>query len=300
MNDTNQNQQGDQNEEMTLAKTSDRGALRKEVTSQQEMARAETEVQAMIIQAIKRPRNETMIRKSIMEAVKRKGFAVKAYYAFPRGAGTVQGPSVHLAREMSRLWGNIITGFQVVADDEEFRTLRAQAWDLENNVRRFKEVTFKKLILRKAASKTYKKGWNVPDERDLRELTNRHGAILERGCILEVLPPDMVDEAYLGAIASMSKSKSKKDKGDVIEAFKDFGIEKGAILEKYSITDISELSGDQIAELRGIYQSIKDGNSRPGEYFNLPPEEGGQPAEEKPIEAKVEEPLFPDEGEGEK
>ncbi|MBU0906702.1 MAG: hypothetical protein KKE05_00940, partial [Nanoarchaeota archaeon] len=151
------------------------------------MVAAQMEVQGSIIIAKKFPRNEDQTFARLMKTCDRTSFAEKAVYSYPRGGQTISGPSVNLAREAARLWGNLEYGLLVIRDDENSRHIRAWAWDKETNTKTFAEDSFEKLIFRKG------KGNIKPDERDLRELTNRRGAILIRNCLLQLLPRDLVE-----------------------------------------------------------------------------------------------------------
>lgn len=163
------------------------------------------------------------------------------------------------------MWGNIRHGCDVIADSREERTIRAWAWDLETNVKVTSDVTFKKLVQRKRNNQTQ---WVEPDERDLRELTNKHAAISKRNCLLELLPSDMVEDACNQARATLTNQAAT----DPDAARKQIVIAFGGInvpiigLETYLGHAIAECSPDELTNLRAIYKSIKDGNSTWAEY----------------------------------
>src|SRR5215510_3409806 len=80
-------------------------------------AAVEAEIQAAITVALRFQRNEDAAFAKLMRACQRTSFAEDASYAFPRGKvqdketgqwkeNIVSGPSVHLAREAARVWGN--------------------------------------------------------------------------------------------------------------------------------------------------------------------------------------------------
>jgi hypothetical protein len=234
-----------------------------ELSESSMVATATAEVQAAIIIAKKFPRNEDESFRKLMRACNRSSFAGDAAYSFPRGTAKVKGPSINLAREAARVWGNIEYGILIVHDDDDMRKIKAWAWDKESNSRSFAEDTFKKLIFRK------KGGWVKPDERDLRELTNRRGAILKRNCLLELLPKDLVEDALstcektLRANAAQDPDSARKA---IILAFSELNITP-EMLEKKLGHKIAQCIPDEIAELRQIHQSIKDGNSKWSEYI---------------------------------
>jgi hypothetical protein len=229
---------------------------------------ARQEVQAAIIVAKRFPRNEDAAFQQLMKSCQRPTFAGDVTYSFPRGKATVTGPTIYLAREFARLWGNIRHGCDVVAEDDEERTIRAWAWDLQTNVKVSHDVTFKKLIQRsKWVDGEKTTAWIEPDERDLRELTNKHAAIAKRNCLLELLPSDMVEDAIAKARETLL-NKATKDpdelRKNIITGFGSLNVSVEN-LEAYLGHKISECTPAELVDLRGHYKSIKDGNATWGE-----------------------------------
>jgi hypothetical protein len=227
------------------------------------------EIQSAIVLARKFPRNEDAAFEKLMRSCKRTGFAEEAEYSFPRGGANVVGPSVTLAREAARVWGNIRYGLEILRDDKDGRQIRGWAWDLETNTKVAAEDEFQKLIQRKRKDG---KGteWLPPDERDLRELTNRRGAILIRNCILQLLPSDLIDDARNQAHTTL-RSKAEQDpdgaRKQVILAFGGLNITP-AMLEAYLGHPVGQSSPDELTKLRTIFQSVRDGNSKWDDYLD--------------------------------
>lgn len=230
-------------------------------------AEKQFEIQSIITIAKKFPRNEEMAFSKLIKACKRKAFAEDAAYSFPRGGATVTGPSVNLAREAARVWTNIRHGLYVIREDENTRLIRGWAWDVETNTAVQAEDEFKKLIYRKAKDGK-PAGWYEPDERDLRELTNRRGAILVRNCILQLLPKDLIEDAQDECRVTLEK-KAKEDPDDArkqaIIAFAEYNITP-EMLEVYLKHPLGESTPKELAQLRTIYRSIADGNSKWSDY----------------------------------
>jgi hypothetical protein len=225
-------------------------------------AEKQYEIQSAIVIARRFPRNEDTAFQKLMKAAGRSSFAEDAAYSFPRGGAKVEGPSINLAREGARIWGNIRYGLEIIRDDEDSRQIRGWAWDLETNTKTTLEDDFKKLIYRKQG------GWIKPDERDLRELTNRRGAILIRGCLLQLLPKDLIEDAMDRCKATLAKGAQEDPEGarkKVILAFSELNITP-EMLEQMLKHKLSESSPAEISELRKIYKSISDGNSTWAEY----------------------------------
>jgi hypothetical protein len=163
---------------------------------------------------------------------------------------------------MARCWGNIRHGFTIVREDEDSRQIRAQAWDTQTNATAFAETQFAKLIFRKNG------GWQKPDERDLRELTNRQAAILVRNCILSLMPSDLVEDAVQQAAETLSDRAAKDPDGErkrIILAFSELSVSP-EMLNAFLKHPLTESSPQEIAQLRKMYASIRDGNSKWSDY----------------------------------
>ena len=64
-----------------------------------ESSRAITEAQGKLLLAKQFPRNYTNCYATAIEACQRKGFADKAFFAYPRGGQTVTGVTIRFAEE---------------------------------------------------------------------------------------------------------------------------------------------------------------------------------------------------------
>jgi len=227
-------------------------------------AEKQFEIQSAIVLAKKYPRDEDLSFQKLMKACGRTTFAEEAEYSFPRGGSMVKGPSVFLAREAARVWTNIRYGLTITRDDASSRQIQGWAWDLETNTKITAEDDFRKLIFRKG------KGWIEPDERDLRELTNRRGAILIRNCVLQILPKDLVEDALdtarrtLRANAAQDPDAARKK---ILLAFSELNV-TSEMLAAYLGHPVAQSSPAEIADLRAVYKSIADGNTTWTDYIN--------------------------------
>jgi hypothetical protein len=246
-------------------------------------ASAQHEIQSAIIIARKFPRNEAVVFQKLMLACARPSFAEDARYSFPRGETDVTGPSVNLAREAARVWGNIRYGLYVVRDDDETRLIRGWAWDVETNTKVEMEDDFKKLIQRKVKGKPGETVWLVPDERDLRELTNRRGAILLRNCLLQVMPKDLVEDALFTCGKTLEQAAGANPDGERKRLLVDFGAMNISVeqIEQKLGHPFAQCSPKEIAELRGICKSIQDGHTTWAEYVKGPEKPAEKSAESK-------------------
>lgn len=244
------------------------------------IARDEGELKAGVVMAKKFPRNEFACYTKLLKSCERPAFAASSTYNFPRGGKAIEGPSVDLAREAARCWGNIRYGLRIVAENDESIHIQGAAFDLETNNLVTAEDKFKKLIQRKD-KQTGLTEWTKPDERDLRELVNRRGAILVRNALLQLLPPDVIDDAVAKAKVTVRAAASGELKQDrqktvrsLLAAFEQVGVNQEMLAAKLG-HDLEIVNEEEIAELRGIYKSLVDGNSRRQEHFDVPKPKGG-------------------------
>jgi hypothetical protein len=241
-----------------------------QVTREQQIARSEIETAIAIAKRF--PRDEEAGYNKLMMACRRLTFASQAEYSFPRGGEDVKGPSVKLAREAMRCFANMRAGVHITHEQGEERQIRAFAWDVENNVRIEQDDHFRKLVQRRKKDergrKTSETEWVPVDERDLREVTNRRGAIAYRNCVFQIVPTDWVEDALEICRQTIREAGTKDPEGmrrKLVSAFASLSITE-AMLQTYLGHPIHSCNVDEIDQLRGIYQSIKDGNSTWQEY----------------------------------
>ncbi len=224
----------------------------------------------MIIVARRFPRDEKAARARLLQSCERPGFAEDALYSFPRGGATIEGPGVNLAREASRVWGNMRYGTEIVRDDDETVQIRGWAYDVEANNKSSAEDFFKKLVQRKMGKQTV---WVKPDERDMRELINRRGAILERNSLLKLLPPDLIEEAKECCKETMrraAKHRPDESREKLVTAFRELGITAEMIVTQLLHHPLHQITPDEIAQLRRIYKAIQEGAATWAEYAQSP------------------------------
>lgn len=100
-----------------------------------EQSRAAAEVQAAVVVAQQCPRNIQQAVAEMRESCRQPYLAERAFYRYGRGGSTVTGPSVHLARELARCWGNIQYGLVELRRDDEYgqSEMQAFAWDVHGS-----------------------------------------------------------------------------------------------------------------------------------------------------------------------
>lgn len=159
-----------------------------------EQSRAVAEVQGAILVAQRCPRNVSGAVAEMEQSCNQKGLADRAFYAVPRAGGTVNGPTVHLARELARVWGNVQYGVSEMRRDDGHgqSEMKAFAWDVQTNTR--VETTF---VVPHIRDRSAKAGGplKLTSMDDIYMSNANAGARRVRECIFSILPPWFVEQA---------------------------------------------------------------------------------------------------------
>ena len=230
------------------------------VASAGEVAR----VQAQLVYAASRPRDEQRAVDRMLTAFQRPSLASKALYQYARGGSEVSGLSIRAAEAMAMAWGNMDFGLRELEQKQGESTVEAYAWDLETNVRR--AVTFRVPHYRDTRAGRKR----LEDSRDIYELVANQGARRVRACILAVLPRD-IQEAVETQVAETMKATFEITPESLkawLEAFGRLGVTK-AMLEARIQRRFDSITPAQMIELANIYNSIKDGIARVEDFFQV-------------------------------
>lgn len=221
-------------------------------------------MQAQMQLALMNPRDIDLVRQKLHRAMSRFETADKATYSYPRGTTQVVGPSVYLAREMAIHWRNLTTGSAVIEDNDETRTVRVYAWDMETNIRKEMDVSFRKVVERKVGNKTQTYPAN---ERDLLELTNKASAKAERNVLLALMPDDLKRDAVVWAQDTVKKGMTDDPEAvrkKIVTSFGKLGVTPKE-LEAYLGRPLETLQGkaavNDLQTLRGVFSRMQEGES---------------------------------------
>lgn len=230
--------------------------------TQSDQSRSIAEVQAAMMIARMNPRNQIAAMDRILNAFSRPTLADVAVYTYARGGSNVSGPSIRAAEAIAQNWGNISFGIRELEQRNGESTVQAFAWDMETNTRR--EVAFQVPHVRH--TKTGQK--RLEDPRDIYEMVANQGARRLRACILAVIPGDVIESAVRQAEITMSTSADTSPEATkkMLAAFDAFGISKEQIENRIQ-RRIDAIQPAQVAALKKIYASLRDGISAPGDWF---------------------------------
>lgn len=228
------------------------------VASAGEIAR----VQAQLVYAANRPRNEMKACERMLNSFQRPSLAEVSVYQYARGGTDIKGLSIRAAEAMAMAWGNMDFGLREIEQKSGESTIEAFAWDLETNVRR--SITFRVPHYRD----TKRGRMKLEDSRDIYELVANNGARRVRACILAVIPRDIQDSVIdqvnetMRARVDISPERIK----NMIEAFGGYGVTK-EMIETRIQRRIDTITPAQMVGLINIYNSLKDGMGVAGDFF---------------------------------
>lgn len=230
--------------------------------AQTESSRAIAEVQAAMILARQFPRNEQAALDKMLVAFQRQGLAEQALYSYSKGGTEVTGPSIRAAEAIAQSWGNLQFGIRELSQQNGESTVETFAWDVETNVRQVKVFQVQHIRSKKSGNV------KLTDPRDIYEMVANQGARRLRACILGVIPGDIIEavvdqtDATLKAKADTSPAALKK----LCDAFAAYGVTQ-EMIEKKIQRRLDAITPAQIVSMRKIYNSLKDGMSKPSDWF---------------------------------
>ena len=228
-----------------------------------ESSRAVAEAQGKLLIAKRFPRDEVAAYNRVAQACQRKGIAEKAFYSYNRGGSTVSGPTIRFAEELARCWGNIDYGIKELSQDDGKSEMQAYAWDLETNAQSVQNFTNPHIREVKGQAKV------LTSQRDIYEINANMGARRLRSRILAILPTDLVDMA----IAECRKTIAGNNDEPLIDRVKKMVVAFGKIgvtqeqIEKRLKRKIDTMTADDFVDYTGIYNAIKNGESKIADWF---------------------------------
>lgn len=233
-----------------------------------EQSRAVAEVQAAVVVAQQCPRNVQTAQAAMRESCLQTGLAERAFYRYARGPNTITGPSVHLARELARCWGNIQYGIGELRrnDAGAYSEMQAWAWDVQTNTRSAS-------IFVVPHKRDTRDGVKVlTDMRDVYENNANAGARRLRECIFAILPPWFVEDAKERCSATLRDGGGKplaQRIADAIKLFEGMGVTLDQLEQKLGRKSDRWTEHD-VAQLAVTYRSLQRGEVTVDEEFPPP------------------------------
>lgn len=230
------------------------------VASAGEIAR----VQAQLVYAASRPRNEQRAVDRMLNSFQRPSLAQVSVYQYARGGSDITGLSIRAAEAMAMAWGNMDFGLRELEQVPGESTVEAFAWDLETNVRR--SITFRVQHYRDTKRGRVK----LEDSRDIYEMVANQGSRRVRACILAVIPRD-IQEAVMDQVENTMRASfdiTPEYLKKWLSAFEKFGVTKEQIEARIQ-RRIDTITPAQMTGLVNIYNSLKDGIGTVADFFEV-------------------------------
>lgn len=248
----------------------------------QAASRELAETQAQIFLAKQFPRDQRRATENVLTACQRPGLASVAVYSFSKGGSDVSGPSIRLAEEIARNWGNLECGWNEIERCDDFSKVRTFAWDKETNV--LKTTLF--VVPHYRTTRQGKK--RLTDEREIYELLANQASRRMRACILALIPGDVVDAAVEQCQKTMITHVDLSSASilSLVKAFSELGVTKERI-EKRIQRRIDAITPAQFVRMREIYASIRDGMSDANDWFEEEPAVSTAPASNETETSKI-------------
>ena len=221
-----------------------------------EQSRAVAEVEASVLVAMRYPRDIDWAIAEMRRSCARMSLAEKAFFRFSRGEGPISGPSVQLARELARCFGNFHSGLIELRRDDQYHQseMQAWAWDLQTNFRT--STTFIVPHIRD----TKKGPKDLIDVRDVYENNANMGARRQREMIFAVLPAWFGEDAQAACYQTLSGDVAdlpqRRDK--CVQLFAELGITTKQLARKVG-SPVATWSPGDLATLTVIYRSLQRG-----------------------------------------
>lgn len=233
-----------------------------------EASRAIAEAQGKLVIAKRFPRNEVASYAKAMEACQRPSMASKAFYSFPRAGGKVEGPTIRFAEELARCWGNVDYGIKELSQDDGKSEMQAYCWDLETNAQSVQNFT------NPHQREVNGKMKSLSSQRDIYENNANMATRRLRSRILAVLPAWFVEDA----IAECKKTLAGNNSEPLIDRVKKMVVQFGKLgvtqaqIEQRLRRKIDTMTSDDLVDYIGIFNAIKNGESKAVEWFGGEPE----------------------------
>lgn len=230
-----------------------------------EMSRAEAEVKAAVFIAQQSPRDVRTAQEEMRFACSQYAVAEKAFFSYPKAGQTISGPSIHLAREIALIWGNIQHGTMELSRDVALgqSEILAYAWDLQRNSRSSQIFIAPHVRDTKSGKKS------LTDLRDVYENNANLGARRLREAIFAMLPDWYVAEAIQICKKTLDQGNGQSLEDRIAEAVTNYGRVGVTVkqLEAKIGRPRTEWDESDTSKLQIIFQSVDRGEMTRDEAF---------------------------------
>ena len=177
--------------------------------------------------------------------------AASCMYAVPRAGKTIEGPSARFAEICAQAWGNIRVASRSISEGQTFVSVQSVCHDLESNVAIGVEV--KRRITDRDGKRYKEDGIGLASSAGI--------SIAIRNSVLKVIPKafwkSIYEEARRTAIGDVKTLASKR--ADMVGAYQKMGVSAAQLAAAVGKAGVEDIGLDELAALRGIWSSLKEG-----------------------------------------
>lgn len=227
-----------------------------------EQSRAVAEVAAAIQVAQQFPRSPERAQAELEALCSRLSIAEQAFYEVPnRGAGM----SVHIARELARIWGNVDYGVRELSRDDTdgVSEVQAWAWDQETNARTTRS------FIQPHERQTRQGRKKLTELNDIYLANQNTGARAVRECIFAILPGWLLADAEVRLRQTLQNGGGapiEDRRAQAIAMFSNLKITAAQLVQRLGKPDTAWQPAD-VAELGRIYNAVTTQGIAVTEFF---------------------------------
>ncbi len=228
-----------------------------------EQSRAIAEAQGQLVLAKRFPRDLNAAYAELMDACKLPALAQVAFYTLPRGKSSVTGPSIRLAEEIARVYGNFQYGHRELSRDDKKSEVEVYAWDMEKNNYSKRQITVMHVMDTKEGPR------KLRDQKDIDDKIANVASKQVRGRILALVPKWLSEAAIIACretLAGTNEVPIAERVRKMTQAFAKFGV-TGKHLETFLGHGLDTVDRDELADLTGVHNAIRDG-AKIEDYFS--------------------------------
>lgn len=231
-----------------------------------EGGRAQAEVQAAVLVAQKIPRGMQRVREEIEELCGMEVMAKAAFYRFPQGTKTVEGPTIKLALELVRIWGNTQVNVSEMARTDTQSEILAWAWDMQKNYRSARSIIVERKSDRKEGGPVV-----LTDMRAITTNNTSQGSRQLRETIWTILPLWVTELAVAVCKRTLVDGGGRplgERRAEIVRFFMDkLGIREEQLVAKLNGRPVDRWDGIDLASLEVSYKSVRAGEVTKEEEF---------------------------------
>ena len=226
-----------------------------------ESMRAVAEVRGQIQLAKMFPRDLNAAYRELMDACRIPALADVAFYTLPRGNSKISGPTIRLAEEIARVYGNFEFGHRelgrhaATANAFGYSEIEVFAWDKQTNNRSIRQITVEHSLDVGGSTRALKTQADIDNK-----IANVASKQL-RGRILSMMPKWLVESAIQECTKTLAGSNEVPLSERVRRAVDAFG-KIGVSLEQIEAVigkPSEQFNTEDLVDLTGFRNMIKEG-----------------------------------------